>query len=131
MSVRANLTRRKPSRIVMVWRTRQNEVEAEMEALYERDGGSGKMDNQTKLKYWTTAASNVYKHLGDQEKVEVSLAIERAVLEGNPPEIQEKRAIKHGSAKVRQWAAERWKDMGMLTVTFYAYKKQGRVAIGL
>jgi hypothetical protein len=115
-----------------VWRQRKEEVEAEMEVLYDEEGGTAALDNRTKLRLWPTAARNVYKRLSNQEKAEVERTIAKIAAEGNPPDIQRKRAIKHGPAKIQHWSEERWKDMGMLCVTFYAYRNEAEeVAIGV
>jgi hypothetical protein len=128
----ADPTRKKMSRIQMVWRQRKEEVEEEMRNLYDTEGGTGRMNNRTKLRLWPTAATKVYRELEDEEKAEIDRAIEKTAAQGNPPEIQQKRATKLGAAKIQQWSAERWKDMGMLTVTFYAYKDtSNQVAIGV
>jgi hypothetical protein len=128
----ADRTKRKMSRILMVWRDRKEEVEEEMQVLYDEEGGMGKMDNKTKLRLWPTAASLVYRRLGDDQKADIARAIEKLAAEGNPPDIQRKRATKHGAARVRQWAAEQFRDMGMVAIAFFAYRdKQNRLMIGL
>jgi hypothetical protein len=105
-----------------VWQERKKEVEAEMVELYDQEGGTAAFNNRTKLRLWPTAAANVYRRLPDEAKAEVNRSIAKIAAQGNPPEIQQKRAIKHGAAKIQQSSQERWKDMGMLKVTFYAYR---------
>ena len=129
----AELSRKKKSRIQIVWRDRKEEVLVEMQNLHNEEGSAAAavMDNRTKLRLWPTAAQNVYRRLDDEEKAEIDRAIAKIAAEGNPPDIQQKRAIKHGAAKIKQWSEEHWKDMGMLTVTFYAYREGTDVTIGV
>ena len=87
-------------------RDRNNEVYAEMEDLYEREGGTGAMHNRTKLTLWPTAARTVYQGLDNEEKAEIDRTIAKIAAEGNPPEIQRKRAINHGAAKIWQFSEE-------------------------
>ena len=120
------------SRIQMVWWQHKEEVEEEMRNLYDTEGGTGRMNNRTKLRLWLTAATKVYRELEDEQKAEIDRAIEKIAAQGNLPEIQQKQATKLGAAKIQQWSAERWKDMGMLTMIFYAYKDtSNQVAIGV
>lgn len=130
--IETNRSKKKKSRIQIVWRERRDEVEAEMETLYEREGGTAAMDNRTKLRLRPTAARNVYLGLDDEEKADIDRAIAKIAAEGNPPDIQRKRAVKHGATKIQQLSEERWKDMGILMVTFYAYRgTDSKVAIGV
>jgi len=93
-----------------------------MQRIYEEEGGSGDMDGRTTLRLRPTAAKAIYDRLDDNEKAEVGRAIEQSAAEACPPEVQQKRAAKYAAANVRQWADDQWKDMGMITVTLYAYK---------
>lgn len=115
-------SRKKVTRIQLVWRDRKKEVEEEMQRIYEEEGGSGDMDGRTTLRLRPTAAKAIYDRLDDNEKAEVGRAIEQSAAEACPPEVQQKRAAKYAAANVRQWADDQWKDMGMITVTLYAYK---------
>jgi hypothetical protein len=125
-------TKRKQSRINIVWREHRALVEAEMRNLYEDEDHAAAWNNRTKLRLWPTAARNVYRELNNQEKADIDRKIAQVAAEGNPPDIQQRRARKLGAAKIAKWSEERWKDMGMFTMTFFAYRESGTdVAIGM
>jgi hypothetical protein len=124
-------TKKKVSRIQVVWRLWKDEVEERMAELHEAEDGGRGFDNKAKLRLWPTAAADVYRNLSDEEKAEVGREVDRIAADGNPPDLQRKRADKYGAAKVKQWSEERWKDMGMLSVTFYVYRnRKGNVRVG-
>ena len=140
-SVKIDPTQRRPSWLQVVWHCRGEEVDQEINDLHERAGNQAPATAKDWFWLWATTEINVHTRLSVIEQGEVTMAVEQAMAEENPPQVQQKWAVsfiwdmiltkrlqngrwvtKFGLSKVTQFSEEWWRDMGMLTLTFHGYR---------
>ncbi|KAF8057042.1 hypothetical protein FPV67DRAFT_1456574 [Lyophyllum atratum] len=77
--------------------------------------------SQDAFEKWNQGASQVIKNMTPEELAEVKKQVKEWNEKGSPPEEQRRKAERHGHKRVVDEDLQRYRDMGMLCLTFVAF----------
>ncbi|KAF8816594.1 hypothetical protein BYT27DRAFT_7248032 [Phlegmacium glaucopus] len=112
----------KKSQIDIVWREMEDKVVEVVNAMVAEDGRTEPATQDEIFKYRTAAARKVLDNLSADKKA----LIDKKRETGNDPvpsDMQDKRALRMASQAIAKSARKHWKDMGVLTLSFYGYTR--------
>ncbi|GLB34481.1 hypothetical protein LshimejAT787_0200460 [Lyophyllum shimeji] len=111
--------RRGTVRVIDVVRaTMAEEMDAEVKRILKRDVERGSREY---FEQQNRALSNIVRKLPAAEYARLQAMAKEWNEKGSPPEEQRRTAEKHGWKRVQRDDVHRWRDMGMVCLTFMAY----------